>query len=59
MPRVDVEEIRAKRLLDVVGEPEAEHVDIEWHYRVDALDRQHGMAEAERPGAETESNGPD
>src|SRR5258708_37287911 len=53
MPRVDVKEVGAKRLLDVVAEPEAEHVDIERHHRVEVFDRQHGVAEAERTGAET------
>ena len=52
MPRVDVKEIGAKRLLHVVAEPEAEQVDIERHHRVDVFDRQHRVAEAERTGAE-------
>ena len=53
MPRVDVKEIGAKRFQDIVGKPEAEHVDIERHHRIDIFDRQHGMAEPERTGAET------
>ena len=52
MARVDVKEVGAKRLLHVVAEAEAEHIDIERHHRVDMLDRQHGVAEAERAGAE-------
>ncbi len=52
MPRVDVEEIGAKRLLHVVAEPEAEQIDVERHHRIDILDRQHGVAEAESTGAE-------
>src|ERR1700692_2180449 len=52
MPGVDVKEVGAERLFDVVAEPEAEHVDIERHHRVDVLDRQHGMADAERTGTE-------
>ena len=51
MPRVDMEEVGAKRLFDVVGKSEAEHVDIERHHGFDVLDRQHGVPEAERAGA--------
>src|SRR5258705_3663361 len=58
MPRVDMKEIGAKRLFDVVGEPEAQHVDIERHYGVDVLDRQYGMPEPERTGAETRDRSP-
>src|SRR5467141_2330265 len=53
MSRIDMKEVGAKRLLHVVGKPEAQQVDIEPHHRVDALDRQDGVAEAERTGAET------
>src|SRR6202022_4539787 len=53
MPRVDVKEVGAKRLLHVVAEPEAEHADVERHHRVDIFDRQHGVSKAERTGAET------
>src|SRR5882724_6618057 len=53
MPRVDVKEVGAKRLLHVVGKPEAEQVDVERHHRVDVFDRQHGVAKTERAGAET------
>src|SRR6266851_6247211 len=53
MPRVDMKEVGAKRLLHVVAEPEAEHVDIERHHRVDVFNRQHGVSKAERTGAET------
>src|ERR1700736_471693 len=53
VPRVDVEEIGAKRLFDVVTEPEAKHVDIERHHGRDVFDRQHRVAEAERAGAKT------
>src|SRR4030088_261923 len=53
MPRVDVEEVGAKRLLHVIAEPEAEQVDIERHHRVDVLDREHGVSQAERAGAES------
>ena len=53
MPRVDVEEIGAERFFDVVGQPEAEHVDIERHDRLDILDRQHGVPKPERAGAES------
>src|SRR5436305_7728015 len=53
MPRIDVEEIGAKRLLHVVAESKAEHVDIERHHRVDIFHRQYGVAEPERPGAKT------
>src|SRR3984893_11456449 len=53
MPRVDVKEVGAKRSLHIVGKPEAKEVDIERHHRVDVLDRQHRVAEAERTGAET------
>src|SRR5712692_11490840 len=52
MPRVDMKEVGAKRLLHVVAEPEAEHVDVERHHRVDVFDRQHGVSKAERTGAE-------
>src|SRR5450755_3104686 len=52
MPRVDVKEVGAKRPLHVVGKRKAEQVDIERHHRVDVLDRQHRVAEAERTGAE-------
>src|ERR1700730_9328702 len=52
MARVDVEEIGAERLFDVIRESEAEQIDIERHHRVDIFHRQHGMAETERPGAE-------
>src|SRR5258708_4129357 len=51
MPRVDVKEVGAKRLLHVVGKPEAEQVDVEQHHRVDVFDRQHGVAKAEPGGA--------
>src|SRR5260370_6964991 len=53
MPRVDVKEVGAKRLLHVVAEPKAEQVDVERHHRVDVLDRQHGVAQSKRAGAET------
>src|SRR3979490_2242322 len=53
MPRVDVKEVGAKRLLHVVGKPEAEQVDVERHHRVDVFDRQHGVAKTERAGSET------
>src|SRR5450432_4773724 len=53
MPRVDVKEVGAKRPLHVVGKRKAEQVDIERHHRVDVLDRQHRVAEAERTGTET------
>ena len=52
MPRVDVKEVGTKRFLHVVAEPKAEQVDVERHHRVDVLDRQHGVAQSERPGAE-------
>src|SRR6202000_1110389 len=52
MARIDVEEISAERLLDVIGKAEAEHARIERHYRLDVLDRQYGMSEALRPGTE-------
>src|SRR3954470_17891644 len=55
MPRIDVEEIRAKRLLHVVAEAKAEHVDIERHHRVDVFHRQHGVSKPERAGAKTEN----
>ena len=51
MPRIDVEEVGPKWLLDVVAKTEAEHVDVERHHGIDVLDRQHGVAEAERAGA--------
>src|ERR1700731_2469417 len=53
MPRVDVKEVGAKRLLNVVGEGEAEHVDVERHHRINVLYCQHGVTKAERSGAET------
>src|ERR1700760_170806 len=53
MPRIDVEEIRAKRFLHVVAERKAEHVDIERHHRIDIFNRQHGMSKSERAGAKT------
>src|SRR3954466_12037570 len=53
MPRIDVEEIGAKRLLHVVAERKAEHVDIERHHRVDIFHREHGVSKPERAGAET------
>src|SRR6476620_5547392 len=53
VPRVDVKEVGAKRLLHVVAEPEAEHVDVERRHRVDVLNRQNGVAQAERAGAKT------
>src|SRR5580704_7190153 len=53
MARVDMKEVGAKRPFDVVAEPEAEQVDIERHHCVDVLDREHGMADTERAGAET------
>src|SRR5258708_35475587 len=53
MPCVDVEEIGAERLFDVVGKPEAEHVDIERHHGGDDFDGEHGVAEAEWTGTET------
>src|SRR6266404_7264407 len=53
MLRVDVKEVGSKRFLHIVAEPEAEQVDIKRHHRVDVFDRQHGVAKAERTGAET------
>ena len=53
-----MEKIGAERFFDVVGKPEAEPVDIECHHRVDVLDRQHGMSDAERAGAETRDRAP-
>src|SRR5258705_6224672 len=53
MPRVDVKEIGAKRLLQVVGEAEAEQVDVERHHRVDIFNRQHGMSEGQPSRAGT------
>src|ERR1700691_1372586 len=53
MPCVDVKEAGAKRFLHVVAEPEAEQIDVERHHRIDIFNRQHGMAEAERTGAES------
>src|SRR3954470_1006051 len=53
MPRIDVEEKSAKRLLHVVAERKAEHVDIERHHRVDVFNREHSVAEPERAGAKT------
>src|SRR5882757_2015950 len=53
MPRIDVEEIGAKRLLHVVAELKAEYVDIERHHRIDVFHRQHRVSKAERAGAKT------
>src|SRR5579863_5123262 len=52
MAGVDMKEVGAKRLLHVVAEAEPQYIDVEWHHRVDMLDRKHGVAEAERAGAE-------
>src|ERR1700719_4885568 len=52
MARVDVEEIGAERLLDIVGETEAKQVDIERHHLINAFNRQHDMAKPKRSGAE-------
>ena len=53
MTRISVEEVGVERPHHVIGEPESEHVAIEWHRVVDAFDVQHGVTHAERPGAET------
>src|SRR5438874_3578156 len=53
MPRIDVKEVGAKRLLHVIAETEPEQVDIERHHRVDVFHRQHRVPEPERTGAET------
>src|SRR6267142_2134378 len=53
MPRIDVEEIGAKRLLHVVAELEAQHVDIERHDRVDVFHREYRVSKPERAGAKT------
>src|SRR3954467_14455202 len=50
--RVDVAEIGAERLEDVIAQPEAEHVAIEGQHIIDTLHREHGMAHAERTGSE-------
>src|ERR1700692_1463723 len=52
MPRVDVKEVGTKRFLHVVAEPKAEQVDVERNNSADVLDRQHGVAQSERRGAE-------
>src|SRR6516165_4121107 len=53
MARIDVEEIGAERLFDVVGKAEAEQIDIERHHGFDVFDHQHRMAEPERSGPES------
>jgi len=52
MARIDVEEIDLERLEHVVAQPQPEHVLIEPQHVLDALDREHDVAHAERPGAE-------
>ena len=52
MPRIDVEEIGLERFQDVVGRLEVEDLGIERHHVVEPLRGEHGMAHAERPGAE-------
>ena len=50
--RIDVEEIGLERLQDIVGRLEIEDLGIERHHRVEPLGGEHGMAHAERAGAE-------
>ena len=50
--RIDVEEIRRERLGEVVAEMEAQDVAVERQHVVDLLAVEHGVAHAERAGAE-------
>ena len=50
---IDVEEIGLERLEDVVAQLEVEDVGVERHDLVEPLRREHGVAHAERAGAET------
>src|SRR5690348_6785321 len=49
--RIDVKEIRLERPQDVIAEPKAEDIDIEWGHLVEALDREYRVSHAERAGA--------
>src|SRR5215475_636146 len=52
--RIDVQEARLERMRVVVSEPEAEEIAIERHHAIDlldALDIEHHMPEAQRPGS--------
>src|SRR6266536_5414067 len=53
VPGIDVEEVDFERLDHVVAQPQPEHVLIEPQHVLDALDREHDVPHAERPGAES------
>ena len=50
--RIDVEEVGDERVQNVVAEPEAEHVLVERHRRLDLRHVEHAMADPEWTGAE-------
>ena len=56
--RVEVKEIGLERPHEIVAEPEAENIGVERHDVIEPLGREHGVAHAERAGAEAGDRAP-